>query len=135
MTGELMNEHDPNESTELTENGAKELRLWAMLLHLSLLAGLIIPLGGLVVPIVIYLVKKDDIPGLEPHWHVVVNWLLSALIYAVICVVLMLVLIGFLLIWVLGLLALIFPIVGAIKANDGEVWEYPLSIRFFGRDE
>lgn len=112
----------------------KELRLWATLLHISLLAGLIIPFAGLVVPVVIYLVKKDDVPGLEPHWHVVLNWLLSAVIYAVICVILMLVLIGFFLIWALGLLALIFPIIGAIKANDGVVWQYPLSIRFFGRD-
>lgn len=111
----------------------KELKLWAMLLHLSLLAGLIIPLGGFVVPVVIYILKKDELPGLEPHWHVVVNWLLSALIYSVVCVVLMIIFIGFLLIWVLGLLALIFPIIGAIKANDGVVWSYPLTIRFFGR--
>lgn len=129
-----MTEYDPIESSAGSPEAEKELRLWATLLHLSLLAGLIIPLGGLVVPVVIYLVKKDDVPGLEPHWHVVLNWLLSALIYAVICVILMLVLIGFVLIWALGLLALIFPIVGAIKANDGEVWAYPLSIRFFGRD-
>ncbi|MFO7764569.1 MAG: DUF4870 domain-containing protein [Wenzhouxiangellaceae bacterium] len=129
-----MNEYDPIESAERSPEAAKELRLWATLLHLSLLAGLIIPFGGLVVPVVIYLVKKDDVPGLQPHWHVVVNWLLSALIYAVISIILMLVLIGFVLIWALGLLALIFPIIGAIKANDGEVWPYPLSIRFFGRD-
>lgn len=129
-----MGEYDSIEPAGHSPEADKELRLWATLLHLSLLAGLIIPLGGLVVPVVIYLVKKDDVPGLEPHWHVVVNWLLSALIYAVICVILMLVLIGFVLIWALGLLALIFPIVGAIKANDGEVWTYPLSIRFFGRE-
>lgn len=129
-----MNEYDPIEYAESSPEAAKELRLWSTLLHLSLLAGLIIPFGGLVVPVVIYLVKKDDVPGLQPHWHVVINWLLSALIYAVISIILMLVLIGFVLIWALGLLALIFPIIGAIKANDGEVWPYPLSIRFFGRD-
>lgn len=129
-----MSESDPIDSTESSPEAEKELRLWATLLHLSLLAGLVIPFGGLVVPVVIYLVKKDDVPGLEPHWNVVLNWLLSAVIYAVICIVLMLILIGFVLIWVLCLLALIFPIIGAIKANDGEVWHYPLSIRFVGRD-
>ena len=128
-----MSEYDPIESAETSPEAEKELRLWATLLHLSLLAGLIIPFGGLVVPVVIYLVKKDDVRGLQPHWQVVVNWLLSAIIYAVVCLILMLVLIGFVLIWALGLLSLIFPIIGAIKANDGEVWEYPLSIRFFGR--
>lgn len=129
-----MTEYDPIESSAGSPDAEKELRLWATLLHLSLLAGLIVPLGGLVVPVVIYLVKKDDVPGLEPHWHVVVNWLLSAIIYAVISIILLVLFIGIFLIWALGLLALIFPIVGAIKANDGEVWAYPLSIRFFGRD-
>lgn len=129
-----MSEYDPIDSPQTSPEAQKELRLWSTLLHLSLLAGFVIPLGGLVVPIVIYLVKKDDVPGLEPHWHVVVNWLLSALIYGIISVILMLVVIGIFLLWALGLLALIFPIIGAIKANDGQVWSYPLSIRFFGRD-
>lgn len=129
-----MSEYDPIESTPSSPEAEKELRMWATILHLSLLAGLVIPFGGLLVPVVIYMVKKDDVPGLEPHWHVVLNWLLSAIIYAVVCFVLMLILIGFVLIWALGLLALIFPIIGAIKANDGEVWSYPLSIRFFGRE-
>jgi|SRR6056297_1192270 len=129
-----MSEYDPIDSPETSPEAEKELRLWSTLLHLSLLAGFVIPLGGLVVPIVIYLVKKDDVPGLEPHWHVVVNWLLSALIYGIVSLILMLVLIGIFLLWALGLLALIFPIIGAIKANDGEVWSYPLSIRFFGRE-
>ncbi len=110
----------------------RETRQWAVILHLSLLSGLIIPMAGLIVPLVIYLLKKDDLPGLAAHGHVIFNWILSAVIYAIICVLLMLVVIGFVLIWILGLLALIFPIIGAIKANDGEAWPYPLSIRFFG---
>lgn len=110
----------------------RETRQWATILHLSLLSGLLIPLGGLIVPIVIYLLKKDDLPGLVPHGHVVFNWVISFVIYAFICGLLMLIGIGFILIWVLGLLGLVFPIIGAIKANDGEVWQYPLSIRFVG---
>ena len=123
------------ESTEPTPTGGdpKELKLWSTLLHLSLLAGLVIPLGGLVVPVVIYILKKDELPGLEAHWHVVLNWLISALIYFVVCFSLFIVVIGVFLMWALGLLCLIFPIIGAIKANDGEVWPYPLSIRFFGK--
>ncbi|MDT8438644.1 MAG: DUF4870 domain-containing protein [Wenzhouxiangellaceae bacterium] len=103
------------------------------MLHLSLLGGLIIPFGGLIVPVVIYVVKKDELPGLQAHWYVVLNWMLSAVIYSAIAFLLMLVLIGFVLIWVVAALSLIFPIVGAIKANDGVVWPYPLTIQFFGR--
>ena len=113
---------------------SKQLNTWALILHLSLLAGLVIPLGGLLVPIVIYLLKKDDLPGLEPHWHIVINWIISLLIYAFISTILIFAFgLGILLLWILSLLALIFPIIGGIKANDGIAWPYPLSIQFFGR--
>ncbi len=112
---------------------SKELKTWSLILHLSLLAGLVIPLGGLIVPVVIYILKKDELPGLEPHWHVVINWIISAIIYAFICLLLSLIVIGIFLFWILALLGLVFPIIGAIKANDGIVWPYPLSIQFFGR--
>lgn len=109
----------------------KETRTWAMILHLSMLSGLVVPLAGLIVPIIIYILKKDDLPGLVPHGYVVFNWMISAIIYAIICVILMIVVIGIPLLFALGLISLIFPIVGGIKASDGEVWPYPLSIKFF----
>ncbi|MFU8876534.1 MAG: DUF4870 domain-containing protein [Wenzhouxiangellaceae bacterium] len=117
---------------DLPSHSDRHTRQWATILHLSLLSGLIIPLGGLVVPVIIYMLKKDDVPGLVPHGRVVFNWVISFILYGIICFLLMLIAIGFVLIWILGLLGLIFPIIGAIKANDGEVWQYPLSIRFLG---
>jgi len=126
-----MSELEPEISSD-RQGHDKDARFWAVLLHLSLLAGLLIPLGGLIVPVVIYILKKDEFPSLEPHWYVVLNWLLSALIYAVVFSILIIIVIGAFLLWALGLLFLIFPIIGAIKANDGIVWSYPLSIRFFG---
>ena len=109
----------------------KETNTWAMILHLSMLSGLIVPLAGLIVPIVIYVLKKDSLPGLKPHGYVVFNWMISAIIYAIISGILMIVGIGFLLLAVLGLLSLLFPIIGGVKASEGEVWPYPLSIRIF----
>ena len=59
-----------------------------------------------------------------------VNWISSHLIYAALCTVLVFVFIGIPLLIVLGILAVVFPIIGGIKANSGEVWKYPLSISF-----
>jgi hypothetical protein len=109
----------------------KDTNTWAMILHLSILSGLILPMAGLIVPIVIYVLKKDDLPGLRPHGHVVFNWMISAVIYAIISMILMIVGIGFLLLAALALVSLIFPIIGGVKASEGEVWPYPLSIKFF----
>ena len=42
-----------------------------------------------------------------------------------------LLLIGFFLLWVLGILAVVFPIIAALKARDGELWDYPFCFKFF----
>ncbi|MGK7295380.1 MAG: DUF4870 domain-containing protein [Candidatus Wenzhouxiangella sp. M2_3B_020] len=128
-----MSENDPIEQPEAGPGNDKDLRLWATLLHLSVLAGFVVPFAGLVVPIVIYILKKDELPGLQPHFNVVINWIISLVIYAVVCAILVFVIIGVFLFWVLALIALVFPIIGAIKANDGEVWNYPLSIPVMGK--
>jgi hypothetical protein len=107
-----------------------QVGFWAMILHLSLLAGSIVPLAGWVVPILIWQIKKTEMPALDPHGKVVVNWILSSLIYGAVSAILIFVLIGIPLLIVLALLGIIFPIIGAIKANDGVVWRYPLSIPF-----
>lgn len=124
----MTEDYTPGPDTAADE---KETNTWAMILHLSVLSGLVVPLAGLIVPIVIFVLKKDSLPGLVPHGHVVFNWMISAVIYAIISMILILVGIGILLLMALGLLSLIFPIIGGVKASEGEVWDYPLSIKFF----
>jgi uncharacterized Tic20 family protein len=109
----------------------RQLRQWALILHLSQLAGFVIPGAGLVTPIIIWQMKKDEMPGLDAHGRAVANWILSGLIYAAASAVLVIVLIGIPLLILLLLVGVIFPIIGGIKAGDGEVWKYPLSITFF----
>lgn len=108
----------------------KETRQWAMFLHLSQLAGFVVPVAGLIVPILIWQLKKGEMPELDIHGKIVVNWIISELIYAAICAVLVFLLIGLLLFIPLAIIAVAFPIVGAIKANNGRAWKYPLSISF-----
>ena len=109
----------------------QDTRQWATYLHLSLLAGLLLPGAGYILPIVLWQVKKNELPGIDAHGKVVANWLVSALIYGAVCGILCFLLVGLPLLGVLGLLSLVFPIIGALKANEGIVWAYPLSIRFF----
>jgi uncharacterized Tic20 family protein len=108
----------------------QQTRQWALFLHLSQLAGYIIPMAGLIVPIVIWQVKKTEMPGLDAHGKVVTNWIISALIYAAVSIILMFVLIGVPLLIAVAILGVIFPIIGGIKASNGEVWPYPLTIKF-----
>lgn len=127
---------DDKKITEQNDSPKKpwgmEVNVYCMLLHLSQLAGFVIPGAGLVVPIVMWAVNKDEYPEVNLHGLIVLNWMLSALIYFVACLILMIVIIGVPLMFVLGLLGLVFAVVGAVKANEGRYWPYPLSIDFFG---
>ena len=78
--------------------------------------------------------NKDQFPIVDRHGKNIFNWMLSALIYSMVCTVLTLIVIGVLGFLALGVCAIVFAVVGGIKANDGEVWPYPLCIRFFKVD-
>lgn len=104
----------------------QQTRLWAMFLHLALLLSVV----GLIVTIVIWQTKKAELPGIDAHGKNAVNWIISALIYFVVCLALSVIIIGIPMMFALGLLGIIFPIIAGIKANNGEVWKYPLSITF-----
>jgi hypothetical protein len=107
-----------------------EERQMGLFIHLSQLANLIFFPVGVLIPIILWQTKKEQMPALDAHGKMVVNWQISSFIYIVVSAVLVLVLVGFFLLLAVGLLALIFPIVGAVKANNGELWEYPLTIKF-----
>jgi len=107
-----------------------EQKQMGLFLHLSLLIyAFAFPIGA-VAPILIWQLKKDDIPGLEAHGKMVANRMISLAIYFAISFVLAFILIGFLGFLAFGIMAIVFPIIGGIKANNGELWEYPLTIKF-----
>ena len=101
-----------------------------MFLHLSQLINLLIPFGGIVVPIVIWQTQKDKTPALDAHGKMVANFMISCLIYGIISLVLTIVVVGVLGFIALAVMGVVFPIIGGIKANNGELWEYPLTIKF-----
>ena len=116
---------------QIVDNKTEDTRQWAVLLHLSTLLGFIVPILGFVVPIIIWQWKKTELPAIDAHGKVVANAIISYVIWGAISIPLCILLIGFVLLWILGILAVIFPIIAALKARDGIVWDYPLTIKFF----
>jgi len=105
-------------------------RNWGMFCHLAALAGFIIPFGNIVGPLIIWLIKKDESAYVDKQGKESLNFQISISIYALVSAVLALVLIGFLLLIVIGIATLILIIVAALKANNREDFQYPLTIRF-----
>jgi uncharacterized protein len=117
-------------------------RTWSMLAHLTSLSLFLgIPFGHILGPLIIWLIKKDEMPAVDAHGKESLNFQLSMTLYAIgaslVVMVLTFVLIGFLLIPFLVLflaailvLQLACVVVAAIKTNNGEFFCYPFTIRF-----
>lgn len=120
-----------NPTEEKQSPALKEDRQMLMIMHLSQLLGLVTAIGGLVVPIILWQLKKDEIKNMDEQGKEVVNFQISILIYAAVSALLILVLIGFFLLAVVALINIIFPIIYGLRAKDGEeIIRYPLTIRF-----
>jgi len=124
-----------------------------MLIHLSQLLHFCVPMGGLAVPIVLWVLGKDKNPLVDQHGKNVLNWQISLFIYFVASVAIYVVcsafsillthitgfpfVIGMMLMspmlipFLLRILMMVFLTIGAVKANEGTLWKYPLSIPFF----
>ena len=116
---------------------ANNVRMWTVLCHASALASLIVPaVGHIVGPLVVWLLKRDDAPEIDDQGKESLNFQISMLIYTVllgvVCFILMFVLIGFFLLPLFGVLYLVdivLVIIASIKASEGKLYRYPLTIR------
>lgn len=101
-----------------------------MLAHLSALAGFIIPFGNILGPIIVWQIKKHEMPVVVAHAKEALNFQLSCFIYLIVAAILILVVVGIPLMVLIGLGNLVCVIIAALKANDGKPWQYPVTIRF-----
>jgi uncharacterized Tic20 family protein len=108
----------------------RDERMWAMFCHLSGLAGFIFPFGNIIAPLVIWMVKKEEYELVNDQGKEALNFQISMTIYILASVVLIFLVIGIPLLIILGIFSLIVVIIAAIKANEGEKYRYPLTIRF-----
>lgn len=107
----------------------KQERTWGMLCHLTALGVFIFPLGNIVGPLIVWLIKKDESPFVEDQGKESLNFQISFTIYCVLSAILIVVVIGIFLLIALGILFIILVIIASIKANEGEKYRYPLTIR------
>ena len=119
-----------------------DARTWAMLAQLSVVIGHVVSIGflGWVGPLIVFLMYKDRSRFVRFHAAEALNGAIAVLISSVVLsiaigifavVTLGIGSIAFPLIGLPALIQLIFAIIGAVKANQGEWWNYPANIRLF----
>lgn len=100
--------------------------------QLSQLLTYITGFGGLVVPLIIWLSKKDEVVGMDEHGKQIINFQLTILLLGFISIPAILLLgLGILMLIFVGIVGFVMPIVNAIRANNGEAPSQFCTIRFF----
>ncbi|WP_335964266.1 DUF4870 domain-containing protein [Galbibacter sp. PAP.153] len=97
--------------------------------HLSQLLDYVTGFGGLIVPLILWLVNKENVIDMDHHGKSIINFQLSILIYSILSIPLILFFgFGILALIVIGIMAFVFPIVNAIRVSNGQEANYPLSL-------
>ena len=125
------------EDTTQTETHSLSIRRWACLVHLSAVAGAYYPYLPLAGPLLIWVYKRQSNPYIDEQGRRAVNFHLTMCIYLVLTYLIVgalkLVLVGYLVFWIPGLLRLfqvLLGLVGALRAYDVEQFDYPFSVQF-----
>lgn len=130
----------------------QNVRTWSMLCHISALAGLFFGLGNVLGPLLVWQIKKNELPEIEPHGKEALNFQLTILLINIAAGILF---IGFMgaafgigriwrspfslwsggfglgaIIIIINLVAFILAVIAGLKANNGEPYKYPFAIRF-----
>ena len=114
-----------------TSVSSSNVRTWCVLCHASALLGLFFHfLGHIFGPLTVWLLKRGDGAEIDAHGKESLNFQLSMLIYDAIAAILCIILIGIPILLLLWVLNTVLVIIASIKASDGELYRYPLTIRF-----
>ena len=113
----------PSASSDATQNSGL-----LVILHLSVLADILVPFLGIILPLALWLANRSK-PDVDMHGKEVMNWVIFVTIAGVSALVLVLCGVGLVLLVVLGLAVIVCAILGAVKASKGELFRYPMPFR------
>lgn len=106
-----------------------DARMWATLCHLSAFSMYLTGVGFIIGPLIVWLIKKDAHPFIDDQGKESLNFEISVLIYYVVSGLAVFCVIGIPMLIILHIFHLVCIIIAAVKANGGELYRYPLTLR------
>ena len=122
----MSDNYDPSQAETAPSQQEKN---FAMFCHFAAFAGFVIPLGGIIGPLIIWLMKKDESEYVDYHGKESLNFQISMMIAFIVAVLLIFVIIGIPLLIGLVFFQLIMIIIAGIKASEGVNYRYPFCLR------
>jgi uncharacterized Tic20 family protein len=119
QTNTILGSDEPALSTPTSEE-----KTMAVLSHVLCIV------AGFLAPLIIYLVKKDESSYVAEHAKESLNFQLTMLIAYIVSWILIFILVGFFLLFLLGIANLVLVIIATIRASENKLYKYPFSIKF-----
>jgi uncharacterized Tic20 family protein len=126
----MSSDPDPADTTTDASEVDDEERTWGILAHAGGFAGLAVPFGNVVAPLVVWLVKRDESRFVDENGIRALNFQLTWSVILLVTALSVLVGVGLVLFPLAMLAWLILTVVGTVRATDDEVYDYPLTIGF-----
>jgi len=126
----MSSDPDPADTTTDASEVDDEERTWGILAHAGGFAGLAVPFGNVVAPLVVWLVKRDESRFVDENGIRALNFQLTWSVILLVTALSVLVGVGLVLFPLAMLAWLILTVVGTVRAADDEVYDYPLTIGF-----
>jgi uncharacterized protein len=119
-----------SEESQVTQpTPGPEARQWGMFCHFAAFLGLVFPFGNLIGPLIVWQIKKDLDPFVDDQGKEALNFQISVSLAALLCFLLMVVVVGFPLLVLVSIAALVLTVIAGIKANEGQAYRYPFAWR------
>ncbi len=124
---------NPTPAPQPAPGGINEQQ-WIVFLHLSAFAGMVIPsLGHILGPLIIWLVKKPESPAIDAAGRDVLNFQISWTIWMFVSIIVAFagscLIVPIVIPFALGIAWVVFVILGAVKASNGETYKFPLTLK------
>lgn len=130
----------------------QNVRTWSMLCHISALAGLFFTLGNIIGPLLVWQIKKNELPEIEPYGKEALNFQITILIINIFAGIVFAGILGYgfgfghmwrspfyffgggfgigVIISIINFVAWVLAVIAGVRANNGEFYRYPFAIRF-----
>ena len=127
-TGDVRSEEIAADPGDANGGVSSDDTTWGVLVHIAAFVGIFIPFGNVLGPLVVWLIKKDESEFVDASGKQALNFQITWTIIFLVAAATILVGIGLLLVPIVGLAWLILVVLATVKASNGEVYDYPLTI-------
>lgn len=112
----------------LGDDPSSDERNWAALAHVSGFAGLFVPFGNVLGPLLVWLLKREESGFVDDSGREALNFQLTWTVLLLLAIGSVFVGVGLLLVPVLALAWVILIVLATVRASEGEVYDYPLTV-------